>query len=91
MRPDQSLQLGALYEALRTPAPMPADPRQLRSWMARVEADAALAGLLNRALNAGDVTAAEVADARALFDAAGTSAVPARVTAAYETLIAVAG
>ena len=91
MRPDHALQLGALYDALRTPAPMPPDPAQLRGWLARVEADAALAGLLNRALNAGDVTAAEVSDARALTDRAGSSADPARVAAAYDLLADQAG
>ena len=86
MRPDESLQLGALYDALRTPAPMPADPRQLTAWMARVEADAALAGLISRVLNSGSATAPEVADARALFERSGTSADPTRVARAYEVL-----
>ena len=88
MRPDESLQLGALYDALRTPAPMPIDPAELTGWMARVEADAALAGLISRVLNSGSATAAEVAEARALFDASGSAASPVRVTAAYDTLLA---
>ena len=87
MRPDESLQLGALYDALRTPAPMPADPTQLAGWMARVEADAALTGLISRVLNSGTATADEVADAQALFEKSGTSADPARVTSAYEVLL----
>jgi len=86
LRPDESLQLGALYDALRTPAPMPADVGQLGGWMARVEADAALTGLISRVLNSGTATAAEVADAQALFDRSGTSADPARVSRAYELL-----
>jgi hypothetical protein len=87
MRPDESLQLGALYDALRTPAPMPADPRQLTGWMARVEADAALSGLISRVLNSGTATTAEVTDAQALFDRSGTAADPTRVTKAYEVLL----
>ncbi|WP_222194389.1 hypothetical protein [Modestobacter italicus] len=86
MRPDESLQLGALYDALRTPAPMPADPAQLTGWMARVEADAALAGLISRVLNSGTATPDEVTDAQALFERSGTSADPTRVTRAYELL-----
>ena len=86
MRPDESLQLGALYDALRTPAPMPADPRQMAGWMARLEADAALSGLISRVLNSGTATPAEVADAQALFERSGTAADPARVTRAYEVL-----
>jgi len=86
MRPDESLQLGALYDALRTPAPMPADPTQLTGWMARVEADAALTGLISRVLNSGTATAAEVQDAQALFERSGTSADPARVRRAYDVL-----
>ena len=87
MRPDESLQLGALYDALRATAPMPADPTELGGWMARVEADAALAGLISRVLNSGSATAPEVADARALFERSGTSADPTRVTRAYEVLL----
>ncbi|WP_138760766.1 hypothetical protein [Modestobacter altitudinis] len=87
LRPDESLQLGALYDALRTPAPMPADPTQLGGWMARVEADAALTGLISRVLHSGSATAAEVQDAQALFDRSGTSADPGRVTRAYELLL----
>ena len=87
MRPDESLQLGALYDALRTPAPMPADPRQMSGWMARLEADAALSGLISRVLNSGTATPAEVTDAQALFEKSGTAADPARVTKAYETLL----
>jgi hypothetical protein len=87
MRPDESLQLGALYDALRTPAAMPADPRQLTGWMARVEADAALSGLISRVLNSGTATTAEVTDAQALFERSGTAADPARVAKAYETLL----
>ena len=86
MRPDESLQLGALYDALRTPAPMPGDPAQLGGWMARVEADAALTGLISRVLNQGTATSAEVQDAQALFEKSGTSADPVRVTRAYEVL-----
>ena len=86
MRPDESLQLGSLYDALRTTAPMPADPSQLGAWMARVEADAALTGLISRVLNSGSATQAEVTDAQALFEKSGTSADPARVTRAYELL-----
>ena len=87
MRPDESLQLGALYDALRTPAPMPADPRQMPGWMARLEADAALSGLISRVINSGTATTAEVTDAQALFDRSGTAADPARVTKAYEVLL----
>ena len=87
MRPDESLQLGALYDALRTPAPMPADPAQLTGWMARVEADAALTGLIARVLNSGTATTAEVTDAQALFTMSGTAADPVRVTRAYEVLL----
>jgi len=90
MRPDESLQLGALYDALRTPAPMSIDPAELTGWLARVEADAALAGLISRVLNSGSATAAEVAEARALFDASGSSASPVRVAAAHDTLLAIA-
>ena len=86
MRPDESLQLGALYDALRTPAPMPADPRQMTGWMARLEADAALSGLISRVLNSGTATSAEVTDAQALFERSSTAADPARVTKAYEVL-----
>jgi hypothetical protein len=86
VRPDESLQLGALYDALRTPAPMPADPTQLTGWMARVEADAALTGLIARVLNSGSATEAEVRDAQALFDRSGTSTDPVRVTRAYDVL-----
>ncbi|GAA4727007.1 hypothetical protein GCM10023328_01390 [Modestobacter marinus] len=86
MNPAESLQLGALYDALRSPAPMPADPAQLTRWMARVEADAALTGLISRVLNSGSATAAEVTDAQALFERSGTAADPARVTRAYEVL-----
>ena len=88
MRPDESRRLGALYESLREPAPLPADPRQLAGWMARVEADAALAGLISRVLNQGTVTPAEVADAQARTGAAGSAAAPDRVAAAYDTLLA---
>jgi len=87
VRPDESLQLGALYDALRTPAPMPADPAQLGGWMARVEADAALTGLISRVLHSGTATTAEVTDAQALFETSGTAADPARVTRAYEVLL----
>jgi len=86
LRPDESLQLGALYDALRATAPMPAEPAQLGGWMARVEADAALTGLIARVLNSGSATAAEVADAQALFEKSGTAADPARVTRAYDLL-----
>ncbi|MCZ2811451.1 hypothetical protein O2W15_08380 [Modestobacter sp. VKM Ac-2979] len=86
MNPAESLQLGALYDALRTPAPMPADPTQLTSWMARVEADAALTGLISRVLNSGSATEAEVTDAQALFEKSGTAADPARVARAYDVL-----
>jgi len=86
VRPDESLQLGALYDALRTPAPLPTGPAELATWMARVEADAALAGLISRVLNQGTATAAEVTDARALFEQSGTSTDPARVSRAYEVL-----
>jgi hypothetical protein len=86
VNPAESLQLGALYDALRTPAPMPADPAQLTGWMARVEADAALTGLISRVLNSGSATEAEVTDAQALFERNGTAADPARVTSAYDVL-----
>ncbi|MCZ2821915.1 hypothetical protein O2V63_16355 [Modestobacter sp. VKM Ac-2977] len=86
MNPAESLQLGALYDALRTPAPMPAAPAQLTGWMARVEADAALSGLISRVLNSGSATEAEVADAQALFEKSGTAADPARVARAYDVL-----
>ena len=86
LRPDESLQLGALYDALRSTAPMPPDPAQLGGWMARVEADAALSGLISRVLNSGSATPAEVADAQALFEKSGTAADPVRVTRAYDVL-----
>ena len=38
MNPAESLQLGALYDALRTPAPMPADPAQLNCDACRTDA-----------------------------------------------------
>jgi len=89
VRPDESLQLGALYDALRTPAPLPAGAGapQLAGWMARVEADAALAGLISRVLHSGTATTAEVTDAQALFEQSGTAADPARVARAYEVLL----
>lgn len=87
MRPDESLQLGALYDALRTPAPMPADPRQMTGWMARLEADAALSGLISRVLHSGTATTVEVTDAQALFERSGTAADSARVTRAYDVLL----
>ncbi len=86
MNPAESLQLGSLYDALRTPAPMPADPTRLGGWMARVEADAALSGLISRVLNTGSATAAEGTDAQALVERSGTAADPTRVTRAYEVL-----
>jgi hypothetical protein len=86
LRPDESLQLGSLYDALRTTSPMPADPAQLGGWLARVEADAALTGLISRVLNSGSATVAEVTDAQALFEKSGTAADPARVSRAYEVL-----
>ncbi|MCZ2816838.1 hypothetical protein [Modestobacter sp. VKM Ac-2984] len=86
MNPAESLQLGALYDALRTTAPMPADPAQLTGWMARVEADAALTGLISRVLNSGTATTAEVTDAQTLFEKNGTAADPARVASAYDLL-----
>jgi hypothetical protein len=93
VRPDESLQLGALYDALRTPDPMPvgARPADVTAWMSRVEADAALAGLISRVLHQGTATTAEVLDARALFERSGSSVDPARVTRAYEVLLHHAG
>ena len=89
MRPDESLQLGALYDSLSSPTPLPAGagPVEWTGWLARVEADAALAGLINRVLNQGTATAAEVQDARALFERSGSAVDPARVTRAYEVLL----
>jgi len=58
----------------------------MSGWMARLEADAALSGLISRVLNSGTATPAEVTDAQALFDRSGTAADPARVTRAYEVL-----
>ncbi|WP_369139482.1 hypothetical protein [Modestobacter versicolor] len=86
MNPAESLQLGSLYDALRTPAPMPADPAAMTGWLARVEADAALSGLISRVLHSGTATTAEVTDAQALFDRLGTAADPARVARAYDLL-----
>jgi hypothetical protein len=83
VRPDDARRLGAVYEDLRRTTPPGPDPK---AWFARMEADAALAGLISRVLNQGTVTPEEVADARALTDRAGTAADPARVAAAYELL-----
>jgi hypothetical protein len=93
VRPDESLQLGALYDSLSSPTPVPAGagPAEWTGWLARVEADAALAGLINRVLNQGSATSAEVGDAQALFDRSGTSTDPGRVARAYELLHRYAG
>ncbi|MQA33070.1 hypothetical protein [Modestobacter roseus] len=89
VRPDDARRLGGLYETLRAPAvPAGGGAGAMAAWMARVEADGALAGLISRLLNGGDLLSTDVEAARALTASAGTSAAPAQVAAAYELLLA---
>ncbi|MGY2078370.1 hypothetical protein [Modestobacter sp. SYSU DS0657] len=87
VRPDDARRLGGLYETLRAPAvPAGGGPGAMQAWLARVEADGALAGLISRLLNGGDLLRADVEAAQALTASAGTSADQAQVAAAYELL-----